>query len=134
MEYCGQERKANYSLVYRSLRCCHYLVLHSIFTNMKILFCALAAYQRLGKERKYQRYSIQRSLPSKMCIRDRDQFTQMCLKGADVNTFPSQSLLEHVTSHYLCWAELKTEVITHMALVEDIVPRLKVKPVQDYAL
>ena len=38
-----------------------------------------------------------------MCIRDR---------GADVNTFPSQSLLEHFTSHYLFLAELKTEVIT----------------------
>lgn len=33
----------------------------------------------------------------------KDQFTQMCLKGADVNTFPSQSLLEHFTSHYLFW-------------------------------
>lgn len=28
-------------------------------------------------------------------------------------------------------AELKTEVIPHIALVEDIVPRLKVKPVND---
>lgn len=61
----------------------------------------------------------------------KDQFTQMCLKGADVNTFPSQSLLEHFTSHYPFLAEQKTEVIPHIALVEDIVPRLKVKPVND---
>lgn len=58
----------------------------------------------------------------KMC------FTEMCLKGADVNSFPSQSLLDHFASYFPFLMNQKTVVIPHIALVEDIVPSLKEIP------
>lgn len=56
------------------------------------------------------------------------RFTEMCLKGADVNSFPSQSLLNHFVSHFPFLRNQETAVIPHIALVEDIVPRLEECP------
>lgn len=58
-------------------------------------------------------------------------FTEMCLKGADINSFPSQSLLGHFTEHFPFLANQKTAVIPHIALVEEIVPKLKNIPAND---
>ena len=58
-------------------------------------------------------------------------FTEKCLKGADINSFPSQTLLDHFTEHFPFLANQKTAVIPHIALVEEIVPKLKEIPVSD---
>ena len=59
------------------------------------------------------------------------RFTEMCLRGADVNSFPSQSLLDHFAVYFPFLQDGKTAVIPHIALVEDIVPRLTEKPRAD---
>ena len=50
------------------------------------------------------------------------RFTEMCLKGADINSFPSQELLDHFASRFPFLRNQMTAVIPHIALVEDIVP------------
>ncbi len=55
-------------------------------------------------------------------------FTEMCLKGADVNSFPSQSLLDHFASYFPFLRNQKTAVIPHIALAEDVVPHLQDTP------
>ena len=58
-------------------------------------------------------------------------FTEKCLKGADMNSFPSQSLLDHFTEHFPFLVNQKTAVIPHIALVEEILPKLKEIAVSD---
>ncbi|MBQ5912590.1 MAG: hypothetical protein IIW93_05790 [Bacteroidaceae bacterium] len=45
-----------------------------------------------------------------------EKYTIQCLKGADVNTFPSQSLLDHFTEHFPFLRNQETKVIPHIAL------------------
>ena len=52
----------------------------------------------------------------------RMRHTKMCLEGADVNTFPSQSLLDHFTKHFSFLSSSRTAVIPHIALMEEIMP------------
>lgn len=52
----------------------------------------------------------------------KEYITSICLKGADINTFPSQSLLDHFIGHYPFLAQQQTVVIPHIALTEDIFP------------
>lgn len=58
-------------------------------------------------------------------------FTEMCLKGADINSFPSQELLDHFASYFPFLRNQKTAVIPHIALVEDIVPHALETPCSD---
>lgn len=52
--------------------------------------------------------------------------TEMCLRNADINSFPSQSLLDHFLSHFPILSSGHTMVIPHIALVDDILPQTKV--------
>lgn len=61
----------------------------------------------------------------------KEMFTQICLKGADVNSFPSQSLLDHFISHFPFLSSQLTAVIPHIALVEEIFPQIKEVPASD---
>lgn len=54
----------------------------------------------------------------------RMRHTKMCLEGADVNTFPSQSLLDHFTQHFSFLSSSRTAVIPHIALMEEIMPEV----------
>ncbi len=56
-------------------------------------------------------------------FRRKMRFTEVCLKGADVSTFPSQSLLDHFTVYFPFLSGLRTEVIPHIALPESIFPK-----------
>ena len=57
-----------------------------------------------------------------------EKYTIKCLKGADVNTFPSQSLLDHFFSHFLFLRNQRTKVIPHIALWESLyTPTKRVK-------
>lgn len=49
-----------------------------------------------------------------------EKYTIQCLKGADVNTFPSQSLLDHFTEHFPFLRNQETKVIPHIALWESL--------------
>lgn len=49
-----------------------------------------------------------------------EKYTIQCLKAADVNTFPSQSLLDHFTEHFPFLRNQRTEVIPHIALWETL--------------
>ena len=49
-----------------------------------------------------------------------EKYTIQCLKGADVNTFPSQSLLDHFIEHFPFLRNQRTEVIPHIALWESL--------------
>lgn len=49
-----------------------------------------------------------------------EKYTIQCLKGADVNTFPSQSLLDHFTAHFPFLRNKETKVIPHIALWETL--------------
>lgn len=49
-----------------------------------------------------------------------EKYTIQCLKGADVNTFPSQSLLDHFTAHFPFLRNQETKVIPHIALWESL--------------
>ncbi len=51
------------------------------------------------------------------------RFTEMCLRGADVNTFPSRSLLNHFLEFFPFLSETDTAVIPHIALPESIFPK-----------
>lgn len=53
----------------------------------------------------------------------RMRHTKMCLEGADINTFPSQSLLDHFTEHFPFLSSSHTAVIPHIALMEEIMPK-----------
>lgn len=61
----------------------------------------------------------------------RMRFTEMCLKGADINSFPSQELLDHFASCFPFLRNQKTAVIPHIALMEDVVPHLQDVPRHD---
>lgn len=50
-------------------------------------------------------------------------YTERCLRQADINTFPSQSLLDHFTSHFPFLTEKRTVVVPHIALAEEIAPK-----------
>lgn len=57
-----------------------------------------------------------------------EKYTIQCLKGADVNTFPSQSLLDHFIEHFPFLRNQHTEVIPHIALWETLyAPAKRVK-------
>lgn len=57
-----------------------------------------------------------------------EKYTIQCLKGADVNTFPSQSLLDHFIEHFPFLRNQRTEVIPHIALWESLyTPAKRVK-------
>ena len=57
-----------------------------------------------------------------------EKYTVQCLKGADVNTFPSQSLLDHFTEHFPFLRNQETKVIPHIALWESLyTPTKRVK-------
>ncbi len=57
-----------------------------------------------------------------------EKYTVQCLKGADVNTFPSQSLLDHFVEHFPFLRNQRTEVIPHIALSESLyTPAKRVK-------
>ena len=57
-----------------------------------------------------------------------EKYTIQCLKAADVNTFPSQSLLDHFTEHFPFLRDRRTEVIPHIALWESLyTPTKRVK-------
>ena len=43
-----------------------------------------------------------------------------CLRNADINTFPSQSLLDHFIEHFPFLKQLHTQVIPHIALSESL--------------
>ena len=47
-------------------------------------------------------------------------YTVKCLCNADINTFPSQSLLDHFIAHFPFLRQLHTEVIPHIALSESL--------------
>ena len=47
-----------------------------------------------------------------------EKYAIQCLKAADVNTFPSQSLLDHFTERFPFLRDRRTEVIPHIALWE----------------
>lgn len=47
-------------------------------------------------------------------------YTVKCLRNADINTFPSQSLLDHFIEHFPFLQELQTAVIPHIALSESL--------------
>ena len=49
-----------------------------------------------------------------------NKYTIQCLKAADVNTFPSQSLLDHFTEHFPFLRSQETKVIPHIALWESL--------------
>ena len=49
-----------------------------------------------------------------------EKYTIQCLRGADVNTFPSQSLLDHFTEHFPFLCNQETKVIPHIALWESL--------------
>lgn len=49
-----------------------------------------------------------------------EKYTIQCLKGADVNTFPSQSLLDHFAEHFPFLHNQETKVIPHIALWESL--------------
>lgn len=49
-----------------------------------------------------------------------EKYTILCLRGADVNTFPSQSLLDHFTEHFPFLRNQETKVIPHIALWESL--------------
>lgn len=56
------------------------------------------------------------------------RYTIQCLKAADINTFPSQSLLDHFMEHFSFLQNLHTAVIPHIALWNSLytpVKRLK---------
>lgn len=61
----------------------------------------------------------------------KEHFTAMCLKGADINSFPSQSLLDHFTEHFPFLYRQRTVVIPHIALTENVFPRIKEMPVNE---
>lgn len=50
-----------------------------------------------------------------------NRYIKMCLKRADVNTFPSDSLRQHYISHFPFLKNKHTEVIPHIALADSIV-------------
>lgn len=52
-------------------------------------------------------------------------FTSMCLESADINTFPSQFLLEYFTEYFPFLSQQRNVVIPHIALTENIFPRVK---------
>ena len=57
-----------------------------------------------------------------------EKYTIQCLKAADVNTFPSQSLLDHFIEHFPFLRNQRTEVIPHIALWESLyTPAKRVK-------
>lgn len=62
----------------------------------------------------------------------KDRITIKCLKEADINTFPSQSLLDHFITHYPFLSQRHTEVIPHIALHPSIFPIVKEIPVTRY--
>ena len=47
-------------------------------------------------------------------------YTVKCLRGADINTFPSQSLLDHFVENFPFLKDLPTAVIPHIALSESL--------------
>ena len=47
-------------------------------------------------------------------------YTVKCLRNADINTFPSQSLLDHFIEHFPFLKQLHTQVIPHIALSESL--------------
>lgn len=47
-------------------------------------------------------------------------YTVQCLRGADINTFPSQSLLDHFVKNFPFLKDLPTAVIPHIALSESL--------------
>ena len=47
-------------------------------------------------------------------------YTVKCLRNADINTFPSQSLLDHFVEHFPFLKQLHTEIIPHIALSETL--------------
>lgn len=49
-----------------------------------------------------------------------EKYTIQCLEAADVNTFPSQSLLDHFTEHFPFLRDRETKVIPHIALWESL--------------
>lgn len=52
--------------------------------------------------------------------------TAKLLKGADINTFPSDSLRQHFIGHFPFLKDSKTEVIPHIGLVEEFWPKVVV--------
>lgn len=54
-----------------------------------------------------------------------NRYTIQCLKNADVNTFPSQSLLDHFISHFSFLCNKFTKVIPHIALWESLYTPVK---------
>ena len=53
-------------------------------------------------------------------------FTKKCLKHADINTFPSQTLLEHFKIHFPFLEELHTKIIPHIGLSSTLFPQYNV--------
>ena len=49
-----------------------------------------------------------------------NRYTIQCLKAADINTFPSQSLLDHFIEHFPFLQNQRTEVISHIALWDSL--------------
>ena len=49
-----------------------------------------------------------------------ERYAIQCLKAADINTFPSQSLLDHFIEHFPFLRNQHTEVIPHIALWESL--------------
>jgi len=51
-----------------------------------------------------------------------NRYNCICLKNATINTFPSQTLLEHFQFHYPFLKNQQNVVIPHIGLVENILP------------
>lgn len=51
-------------------------------------------------------------------------YTEKCLRAADINTFPSQSLLDHFIDYFPFLTNQKTAIIPHIALDESLVPKV----------
>ncbi len=47
-------------------------------------------------------------------------YTKKCLMNADINTFPSQTLLDHFTEYFPFLQQLQTKVIPHIALSDSL--------------
>lgn len=54
-----------------------------------------------------------------------NRYTIRCLKAADINTFPSQSLLDHFIEHFPFLRNQHTAVIPHIALCDSLLAPVK---------
>lgn len=54
-----------------------------------------------------------------------NSYNKKCLKNADINTFPSESLMNHFIEHYPFLKEKKSIIIPHIAMPESLIHKIK---------